>query len=60
MPIQGAELLLIIGVFIGVILLLRLIGPWVFRTNDVIATNNQILEELKALNENLKKGNSGQ
>lgn len=60
MPVQGAELLLLIGVFIGVILLLRLIGPWVFRTNDVIATNNQILEELKALNENLKKGNSGQ
>jgi hypothetical protein len=60
MPVQGAELLLIIGVFIGVIFLLRLIGPWVFRTNDVIATNNQILEELKALNENLKKGNSGQ
>lgn len=60
MPVKGAELLLLIGVFIGVILLLRLIGPWVFRTNDVIATNNQILEELKALNENLKKGNSGQ
>lgn len=60
MSVQGPELLLIIGIYIGAILLLRVIAPWVFRINDVIASNNKVLEELKALNENLKKGNSGQ
>jgi len=34
----------------GFLLLIRLFGAWMFRINDVIKTNKEILRELKEIN----------
>ncbi len=36
-------------VLIGVILLLRLIGAWLFRINEIINNQKEIISELKKL-----------
>lgn len=43
------ELIIGIAVFIGIILVLRLIGAWMLRINDVINVQKEILHELKKI-----------
>ena len=43
------EALIGIAIFIGIVLILRLIGSWMLRINEVINLQKDILHELKKL-----------
>jgi hypothetical protein len=45
------ELLIVIVIAAGAILVLRLLGAWMLRINDVIRLQKDILQELKKMNE---------
>jgi len=44
------EAIVAIVVFVGVILVLRLLGAWMLRINEVITLQKDILQELKKMN----------
>lgn len=46
------EALIGIAIFIGAVLVFRLIGSWMLRINDVIKLQKDILQELKNMNIN--------
>lgn len=41
------EAIVAIVIFVGIVLILRLIGSWMLRINDVISLQKEILQELK-------------
>lgn len=43
------EALIFIAIFIGIVFVLRLIGSWMLRINDVIKLQKDILQELKKM-----------
>ena len=45
------EALVIVAVFAGTILVLRLLGAWMLRISDVVNLQKDILQELKKLND---------
>jgi hypothetical protein len=44
------EAIVAIAVFVGIILVLRLLGAWMLRINEVITLQKDILQELKKMN----------
>lgn len=48
-------LMLSLFILFVIIMIMRLVGAWMLRINEVIFYQKQILDQLKKLNENLNK-----
>ena len=44
------EIIIILVLFVVAVIMLRLLGAWMLRINDIIDINEQILDELKKIN----------